>query len=153
MKDKIGFTLVEILIVTVIAGTLFSFGLPYYRDYIEKAKATQGIVGLLPYKKAIGICASKHSGFDKCNQGQYGIPDGFIDFNSIVNGEDESEISGLQAVFVSKGIVTAYFSTYGNTDNSSDFIVVLSPSFNSNNSVIVWKAGCSIAASEILDFC
>lgn len=46
MKNKKGFTLVEILAVVVIVGILSSLALPQYRRAVERARATEALSGL-----------------------------------------------------------------------------------------------------------
>ena len=46
MKNKKGFTLVEILTVVIIIGILSSLALPQYRRVVERARATEAMSGL-----------------------------------------------------------------------------------------------------------
>lgn len=46
MKIKNGFTLMELMIVVVIIGILYSIALPSYQEYILRSQATEGISSL-----------------------------------------------------------------------------------------------------------
>ncbi len=47
MSNKKGFTLVEVLVVMIIIGVLATIFLPNYYNYLEQARATEGVNSLL----------------------------------------------------------------------------------------------------------
>ena len=48
-----GFTLIELIVVIAIMGTLSSIGVPAYRSYIEKARITKAIMDMRTLEKEI----------------------------------------------------------------------------------------------------
>lgn len=45
-KNKLGFTLMETMIVVLVIGILATAGIPYYRDHLERQKLALGITDL-----------------------------------------------------------------------------------------------------------
>lgn len=152
IKCRNGFTLVEILIVTLIIGVILSISVPMYSNYIEKSRATQGMAGLLSYKQSVVICFSKTSLFSYCDEGQEGIPEGFEDLSHILITDDNYGITGLESVAVVDGVISAKFSAYNGIDGDNLFIV-FTPYLNTNKTNILWNANCSVGADEYFDFC
>lgn len=52
-KHTRGFTLIELMIVLTIIAVLVSLALPAYRDYVVRAKVTEGIAATAPAKLAV----------------------------------------------------------------------------------------------------
>lgn len=53
-------TLVELLIVVAIVGTLATIGVPTYRNYVDKARASQAIVDISAIQKGISTYAAEN---------------------------------------------------------------------------------------------
>ncbi|MGL4467874.1 MAG: prepilin-type N-terminal cleavage/methylation domain-containing protein, partial [Plesiomonas shigelloides] len=57
MKKQSGFTLIELMIVVAIVAILAAVALPAYQTYTKKAKFTEVVSAVGPFKTAIEICA------------------------------------------------------------------------------------------------
>ncbi len=100
MKMKKGFTLYEILIVTLIIGILGLLAIPNYESYIKNAKSTKGLSVLNSYKTIISTCITQNGNINLCSGGQYQIPNDITDRQS-------STIDGIGIIKVDKGIINA----------------------------------------------
>jgi len=71
-----GFTLLELLTVTAILGTLASIAVPAYQQYSLRARFSEAILATTPYKNAIEVAAFRGAVANpsQFNSGQNGIP-------------------------------------------------------------------------------
>ncbi|WP_024872528.1 pilin [Tolumonas lignilytica] len=60
MKKQSGFTLIELMIVVAIVAILAAIALPAYQTYTNKAKFTEVISAVGPYKTAIEVCVQSN---------------------------------------------------------------------------------------------
>lgn len=77
MKNKKGFTLVEILTVVIIIGILSALALPQYRRVVERARATEAMAAL-------------KSLYDSSER--LAVDFGYDDYNSLFNNPPTNEI-------------------------------------------------------------
>ena len=66
-KAQSGFTLIELMIVVAIIGILAAVAIPAYSDYTAKAKASNALAVVTPYKTAVSMCAQEAGSVDNCN--------------------------------------------------------------------------------------
>ncbi|WP_421194295.1 type IVa pilus major pilin TapA [Aeromonas enteropelogenes] len=78
MKKQSGFTLIELMIVVAIVAILAAIALPAYQTYTKKAKFTEVVSAVGPFKTAIEICAQTTAAADgtlsTCDAGTNGVP-------------------------------------------------------------------------------
>ncbi|APJ17562.1 type IVa pilus major pilin TapA [Aeromonas hydrophila] len=99
MKKQSGFTLIELMIVVAIVAILAAIALPAYQTYTKKAKFTEVVSAVAPYKTAIEICAQTTAAADgtltTCLSGTNGVPPDVTTPNGnvasvVVNAADNS---------------------------------------------------------------
>ena len=96
MERQKGFTLVELMVTTSIAGTLCSIAVPLYGQYTARSQATEGLVLIGPSKNAVAQSAVEWGVFCGSNE-ECGIP-------TDVRGRYISRIAISDA-----GVITATF--------------------------------------------
>lgn len=75
MKKQTGFTLIELMIVVAIVAILAAIALPAYQTYTKKAKFTEVVAAVGPFKSAVELCAQSGNLLAACGTpGTNGIP-------------------------------------------------------------------------------
>lgn len=95
MNAQKGFTLIELMIVVAIIGILAAVAVPSYQSYTTKARFTEVITAVSPYKIGVEECFQSGVAIADCDGGTNGVP-------------ADAGASGLiTSIVVSNGVITA----------------------------------------------
>ena len=148
-----GFTLLELLMVIAVIGILASIAVPRFQNATEKAKFTEVINSVGPYKTAVEMCIINKGSETDCNAGSNGIPEGFTDGTgkvasvSVVAGKitaagNVEEFGTAPALLASTGSGTQTSTT------NTGITYELTPTVGNG---ISWTVGGSCQAQKLCD--
>ena len=134
MKKQVGFTLIELMIVVAIVAILAAIALPAYQTYIQRAKFSEIVTFVAPYKTAYEICIQMGVTPADCLAGTNGIP------ADMASGSGTGYVDSI--VLDASGVITAT----GTTDlNGATY--QLTPTINGTGQISWTKGGTCIALS------
>jgi len=135
LNCQAGLTLLEMMIVIAIISILAATAIPNYQRYFNRAKFSEVIQSVTPYKTAVMLCFYQQGDLSLCAMpGQNGIPE---DFEST-----DPQKGYVKSITVGEnGIITAV--TQGiQVDNCKHFTYTLVPQVQANGS-LTWRIDTS----------
>ena len=117
-----GFTLIELMIVVVIIGVLAALAIPSYLTYTNKAKFSEVVQAVAPYKVAVELCAQQTGALTNCTTSTNGVPADY----AAPNGTTGYTAS----VSTTAGLITATSQQIG-----TNYTYILTPTLQTNGQV------------------
>lgn len=146
MTKQSGFTLIELMIVIAIIGILAAIAVPQYRTYTMKAKFSEVVSAVSPYKAGLELCAT-NNGIATTAGLVANVCDSGTTIGGTTNptGEMPVTFSGGTGLTTSVSAVTGTITATGNATTLGGRTYQLVASIN--NGLVTWsKTGTCVAS-------
>ena len=140
-SGQAGFTLIELLIVVAIIGILAAIAVPSYQTYTKKAKFSEVVSSVAPYKLAVEACFQDQGDFTKCGNKANGVPD-------VTAADAGFVLKNSGAVDTAKFTITMTAAKTGPFDGTETFVLTGTDGAGKAPAVgtpIVWTKACTPA--------
>lgn len=144
MQAQKGFTLIELMIVVAIIGILAAIALPAYQSYTAKARFSEVVQAVAPYKLAVEACYQTNGGANAAavtactpvGGGSNGIP-----------ADTTASTGFVSSVAVTANTITATAIT-GSGLNGETYILTAAPAAAGGSGALAWTVSgtCQAAA-------
>lgn len=144
-KAQQGFTLIELMIVVAIIGILAAIAIPSYQNYTRKAKFTEVVNALAPFKLGVETCFQDTGDLTQCAAGSNGVP------SNTTTASGKVASAGVTSTAAAQVVLTA---TAGNIDsvvNGATYTLTGVPGATTGSNAIGWTKGgtCTTTAGGI----
>jgi type IV pilus assembly protein PilA len=128
IKDKKGFTLIEVAIVVAIIGILAAIAIPAYRDYMIKARITEVTTAMDTLAQAAAVYHASDRLFPNPSNTDYSNTSAFADISKgYANFEYQSSDRNVSCQFIA---------TFTNLHPVSGYNLIMDISFDANQGYI-----------------
>ncbi|MET3121575.1 type IV pilus assembly protein PilA [Oxalobacteraceae bacterium GrIS 2.11] len=136
-----GFTLIELMIVIAIIGILAAIAVPQYQTYVNKAKFSEVVNAVTPYKLAVELCAVNNSVdsltlVSKCGSAAAstnGVPASIATGSATGNSVVDSVTLGANAQITAVAISTL--------SNGANYTITPSVAASTASALLTWLPG------------
>lgn len=136
-----GFTLIELMIVVAIIGILAAVAVPAYQTYTNKAKFSEVVSAVAPYKLGVETCFQEQGTLANCTNGNNGVP-------AAKAQTDGRVVAGSGAVTGNTATAAIITMTAINGDGLASQDYILTATATTPDRPITWaKSGSCVAAA------
>jgi type IV pilus assembly protein PilA len=144
MRNKKGFTLIELMIVVAIIGILAAIAIPMYKTQTVKARMSEGIRALNTVASAVGDYYNEAGAFPPA-LGNAGAISNTLGSSVVTTADDaEAKMSAI-SVAANTGAISITFANCGDADVDGDTLV-MTPTTTANGGIYWTYSSTTIPA-------